>query len=115
MVHRQALSRAPVDADSATNAAAFIDHHRRGIRTELRPRHFGEFHIVVNCINTIGRDHLDALVRARIDTSVAQDATVTVDEDVQLALQTSLRFVETDWLGVTDFDFQCRVMSTKAP
>src|SRR5690606_33167352 len=67
---------------------------------------FGHFDIVVDAVDPLRRDHLDALVRADIGATVAENAAVAIDEDVELALEAALGFLEADGLGVADFGFE---------
>src|SRR5215210_7234592 len=110
MVHGQALSRAPVNTDAAADAAALVDHHCRRIGAELGPGHLRQLDIVVDRVDAIRRDHLNTAVRAGVDAAVAKDAAVAVDEDVELALEAALGFLETDRFGEADLDLEGRVV-----
>ena len=46
------------------------------------------------------------LMRADVDAVGAEDAAVAVDEDVELALQAALGFLEADRLGVADLGLE---------
>src|SRR5690606_10801841 len=100
VIHRQALRRAPVDAEAAADAAALVDDHGGRVRAQLAARHLREVDVAVDAVDALRRDHLDAVVRADIGAAVAEDAAVAVDEDIELALKAALRFLEADALGV---------------
>src|SRR5215213_888467 len=102
VIHRQALRRAPIDAQRAADAGSLIDQHYRRLRTQFSAGHFGELDVTVDGMNAIGRDHLDALHRADVDTIGAQDAAIAVDEDVELALQAALGLFEADRFRIAD-------------
>src|SRR6476661_2885980 len=114
MIHRQALCRAPVDADAAADAAPLVDDHCRGVRAKLGPGHLGQLHVIVDRVDPLRRDHLDAPVWAGIDAAIAEDAAVAVDENIELALEATLGLLEADRLGETDFDLERRVQRADA-
>ncbi len=55
---------------------SLVDHHRGGVRSEFGARQLRQLDIVVDRVDAIGRNHLDALVRAGIDAAVAENAAV---------------------------------------
>src|SRR4051794_710293 len=115
VIHRQAFSWAPVHADAAPYASSLVDDHRGGVLTEFRARHFCQFDVVVNGMDAIGRDHLDAAMRTGVDAAIAKNTAITIDEDVELTLQAALGFFKSDRLGEADFDLKGSVHSADAP
>ncbi len=114
VIHRQAFSWTPVHADAAADAGSLVDDHNGGVLTEFGARHFCQFDVVVNGIDAIGRDHLDASMWTGVDTTIAENAAITVNKNVELTLQAALGLFESDRLGEANFDFKGSVHGTNA-
>ena len=60
----------------------------------------------VDRVDAVERDHFDHADWAGIDTAVAQNAAVSVNEDIQLALQAALGLLKAHRLRIAEFDFE---------
>src|SRR5688572_6260192 len=106
VIHGQALGWAPVDAQATANAAALVDDHGGGVWSEFASGHLRQADIAIDRVDALGADHFDAVVRAYIHAAVAENAAVSIDKDVELALQAALGFLEADAFGHAHFGFE---------
>ena len=114
MVHGQALGWAPIDANSATDATALVDNHGGSVLTKFASGHLGQFDIVIDRVDSFGRDHLDALMWASVDAAVTENAAIAVNEDIELTLEAALGFFEPDRLGEANLNLKGRVQRAKS-
>ena len=108
MLHREAPSRAAIDATPAANTRFLVDKHCRTPFRVVAANLRRKVSIAVDRGQTLRCDHFNTVLRADLNTPITQDAASRVDEDVELALEAATCSLQASFLRQSKLDFAGR-------